>query len=388
MTGLSFQNSVKQFFTSVFLRGMRVFVKICFFLPVRKRIVFCSYAGRQAACNPLYLYRRLLADHPGEFECIWVLKKKEDIRLLQQQGIKAVRFFSPEHIWAELTSCISVNNSVCYFPPRRGQMKVNTWHGGGCYKRIGYKERMAGKNLVNSVRNVTHFISGSRYFTDHVIREALRYHKEVLETGMPRNDIFREDTGQAREKIKLQSAKLQSKKDHFWILYAPTWRYGEPVKEPDFKRVCEAVRQRFGQAAVILYRSHYLYDTECRLDNAVDVNSCPDMQELLCSCDMLITDYSSCIWDYSFTNKPCFLFVPDLEIYEKERGFCEDIHTWGFPVCTDNEALCGAIRNYSQADFEQKMRKHHEMLGSFEHGNASQKIWERILPEALKNIHG
>lgn len=50
-----------------------------------------------------------------------------------------------------------------------------------------------------------------------------------------------------------------------------------------------------------------------------DVSDYPEMQDLLCTADMLITDYSSSVWDYSFTYRPCFLFTPDLEEYKKNR---------------------------------------------------------------------
>ena len=116
----------------------------------------------------------------------------------------------------------------------------------------------------------------------------------------------------------------------------------------------------------------------------VDVSEYPDMQELLCACDVLITDYSSSIWDYSFTYKPCFLYVTDLEKYTSERGFGKDIYSWGFPVCKTDEELYQAIINFDEDKFKKKMKKHHEDLGSFEDGYATKRVCEYLIKEMEK----
>ena len=104
----------------------------------------------------------------------------------------------------------------------------------------------------------------------------------------------------------------------------------------------------------------------------------PDMQELLCVCDALITDYSSSMWDYSLTRKPCFLYVPDLKRYIEQRGFDKDIYTWGFPICVNNEDLEYAIYSVDLFDIERKMQNHQLDLGSFEKGQATSKVVKLI----------
>ena len=52
----------------------------------------------------------------------------------------------------------------------------------------------------------------------------------------------------------------------------------------------------------------------------IDATDYPDMQELLAVSDCLISDYSSCIWDYSIMGKPIYLYTPDVDEYDKERG--------------------------------------------------------------------
>ena len=74
------------------------------------------------------------------------------------------------------------------------------------------------------------------------------------------------------------------------------------------------------------------------------------MQELLAAADMLITDYSSCIWDYSFLYRPCFLYTPDLREYLAKTGFYVDIHEWPFPICENMEDLEKQMKQEFDAD--------------------------------------
>lgn len=96
------------------------------------------------------------------------------------------------------------------------------------------------------------------------------------------------------------------------MLFAPTWRKGRLRSEQlDIAMVKRAVSSKVGKSVVVLGRGHH---TESGIleKNVIDVSDFPDMQKLLIASDILITDYSSSMWDYSFTEKPCFLFTPDL----------------------------------------------------------------------------
>lgn len=105
-----------------------------------------------------------------------------------------------------------------------------------------------------------------------------------------------------------------------------------------------------------------------------DVSDYPEMQDLLCTADMLITDYSSSVWDYSFTYRPCFLFTPDLEEYKKKTDFYTPIEEWGFPICKTNEELRKQIEAFDENKFKQAMIRHHENLGSYEKGTATEEV--------------
>jgi CDP-glycerol glycerophosphotransferase len=108
------------------------------------------------------------------------------------------------------------------------------------------------------------------------------------------------------------------------------------------------------------------------------------MQELLLIADVLITDYSSCSWDFSLTSKPCFIFAPDLDYYLTNRGIYTPIDTWPYPLARTNEELVNNIINFEKREYDVKVKKHYEDLGSYEQGSATSKM-TGILQEIFKN---
>ena len=185
---------------------------------------------------------------------------------------------------------------------------------------------------------------------------------------MPRNDCLVKQT--VPDKKKSIRKKIGISEDCFAVLYAPTWREGlDQFELIDYEQIKAAFEKRFDKKCEILFRAH-IYGKE-KLSNVIDLTKYPDMQELLYTSDALITDYSSSMWDYSLTGRPCFLYVPDLQRYIKQRSFDMDIHTWGFPVCCSNRELKQAIENFNENEFRKKMICHQNTLGSFENGKAT-----------------
>jgi CDP-glycerol glycerophosphotransferase len=120
---------------------------------------------------------------------------------------------------------------------------------------------------------------------------------------------------------------------------------------------------------------HYIYRSENNVSKTViSVSDYPDMQELLCATDVLITDYSSCMWDFSFTYKPCFLYAPDLEEYKEARSFYTQPKEWPFSIAESNEQFIENIKNFDKETYEQAVKRHHYNLGSYETGTATEQL--------------
>ena len=367
-----------------------MFNRVFYVLPVKNnRILFNTYDGKHVCCNPRAIFEELMEKYPGRFEYVWTLSKDEELRQYKGETIKIVPLRSLQFYIMKATSKICVVNSASFpeIPLRKNQFQIYTHHGGGSYKTAGAAIKGANtrsniKKLKWDAANTSLFISSSHYFTEEVIRKQKLYDGEVYEYGMPRNDkLLNHDYSAGKNVFEFYNLDPSV---HI-ILYAPTYKDKSANKyDPlDVDATVRAAERRFGGKWVFLMRTHYLGSGNGDKARVVSATDYPDMQDLLAAADILISDYSSSIWDYSFTGKPCLLYTPDVDEYIANRGLDTPIETWGFPICRTNLDLEQNIICWDEVNFKKNMKKHHDILGSYESGKATQKVCERIYQECF-----
>ena len=354
-------------------------------LPLQDRVSFISFSGRQYSDSPMRISQTLHAQHP-EIQQVWAFNEPEKFAFLKEKGIKVVKYKSLKYLYYVMTSRVYVDNaefwSALKFRPE--QMVLQTWHGGGAYKRVGghridVNEREQ-RHAVEKMNKITLFLSSSKAFTEHVIRDAYQYRGEVLECGLPRNDdLFHPDssaTAKVRETLDLpEGAKI--------LIYAPTFRNSHSLDlyDVDFPRLKAALESRFGGQWIILLRMHYYLSDRVKaidLPYVRDVTDYYDMQDLLLCADVLLTDYSSCMWDFSLMHRPCFLYARDIAAYKGERDFYTPIESWPFPLASSNDELEQVIADFDEQRYHAAVDRHHAELGSTESGTAAQQCVDRI----------
>lgn len=375
---------------------LKLLLNIFRLFPLNRRcVVFESYAGTQISCNPYYIYKELYP-YQNDLNLIWVLSSN----VVSPTDIKYVRKNSFSYFYLLSTVKFYVTNTgiPTFLPIRKSQIFINTWHGGGAYKKCGVCDpQTADKNSYKLAKQAadrtTYFLSSSKAFTQIMSPSKLIPYSRFINTGMPRNDMFFH-----KEEVERYSAlvnkNLGISTDTFIVLYAPTYRNKE--SNPSFNFILdipsltESIKRRFRCAkVVVLFRCHYFLTQSFLTNNKADyqlmnVSTYPNMQELLCRANMLISDYSSCIWDYSFTYRPCILFTPDLDNFQNERDFYIPIKKWGFPIARNNSELNEAIELFDETLFKQAMINHHQQLGSYEQGTAAQQVSSLIMDKIKK----
>ena len=353
-------------------------------LPLQPRVNFIAFSGRQYSDSPRRISELLHREHP-EIQQVWAFNEPEKFRFLEEKGIKVVKYKSLEYLYYVMTSKVYVDNaefwSILKFRPE--QMVLQTWHGGGAYKRVGghridVNEREQ-QHAVEKMNKITLFLSSSKAFTDFVIRDAYQYQGEVLECGLPRNDDLLSSTPVSR---RVRDA-LNIPDDAKVLIYAPTFRNSHSLDlyDVDFAPLKAALERKFGGEWIIALRMHYYVADKAMasqapfLRNATDY---PDMQDLLQCADVLLTDYSSCMWDFSLLHRPCFLYARDISEYRGERDFYTPIDSWPFPLASDNDELEKIIAAFDADAYLDAVDRHHEELGSTESGTAARQCAERI----------
>jgi CDP-glycerol glycerophosphotransferase len=374
-------NTMMDQFTTLCSRCLRHVLKaFCIGRFHSNRIVFFSYFGKQYSCNPKYI-SDYLKEHVPSYELVWAFQKPEAFSDLEKKGIRIIRYCSLSFLHICLTSRYIITNSEVpsWFPLTKRQTLINTWHGGGAYKKVGasYTKETKGKQdraaLARELPCV--YLSSSKAFTKLTLEDSFHHTGEVLAYGMPRNDfLVKQNRPDFIEKVKKHFSLDSSM--HI-ALYAPTYREDKLAK--DYQLDCiqlkEVLHKRFGGTWCILYRMHYFVMEQFAASNDyIDASSYPDMQELLYAADVLITDYSSCMWDFALTYKPCFLYTTDLSCYDMERGFYTNIHTWPYPLSESMNELSHNIEQFNEKRYRKNIAEHFETLGCQETGDATQKV--------------
>ena len=104
-----------------------------------------------------------------------------------------------------------------------------------------------------------------------------------------------------------------------------------------------------------------------------------DMQELLAAADAVVSDYSSLMFDYGLTGRPCFQFAVDIEAYRQDRNFYFSLDQMPFPLAQDNDALERAVLEWREEEAAQAWKGFCETFGIREDGKASARCADWIL---------
>lgn len=356
--------------------------------PLKKKCVFfMSYNGTQYSCNPRAIYE-YMDSHYADFTFVWCAKESVCVKSCSEKNNSVT--VSPNSLKYFLllisSSYVFVNIELpTYIPKKKNAVWVNTWHAGGAFKKVEYPSEHLYARVTRKIqaRQTDFYISSCRKFTEVMSASTGISKEKFLEIGLPRNDVFF-DSDEKKNLIS-KNVRLQYKirEEDFVLLYAPTFRgdatHGQFEMKLDIPKIKSALNNRFGKNVVFLVRSHHAIKNYFeRYQDVVDVTSHTDMQELILAADALITDYSSCIYDFALTKKPAFLFTPDLEIYLKERGFYMNIGDWPYPYAETNDELERIILSFDEKKSREKINSYFQIVSSYDFGTACKELLRKI----------
>lgn len=353
----------------------------------RNKVLFYNYGGLGYRCNCKYIAEEILRKK-CPLQLVWVVS---DSRIKSEipEEIKVVEKGSFAYYRELYTSkiCIANNdNKLLTERKREGQYYINTWHGYGPFKKVAAATVGNDEQEIAAIKDnyakYDLFVTASRFYSE-VFHTSFLYDGEILECGAPRNDVFFKGNDFRRFVLK----KYQAASEKKIVLYAPTFRpdvansfekYGL-----DMGRTLAALEDRFDTEFVLLYRFHHMLYEAGRdkefYKEGIDVTFYPDVQELLVAADILITDYSSIMWDFSLQRKPVFLYQNDEKDYAEKPGFYAEPSEWPYrKACTEQEFL-ECIRNFDEEKYVRDVDCFLEKYGSCDDGHASERVVQRIM---------
>ncbi len=373
----------KELYTARLLK----FTQIClFWMPLKKNRVMVYIHDRKGfTCNPKYIVKKLVEQYGNKVEIIWTTMHPETCQEIRDLGVKVVKSNTLTQFKLYLKSKVFITNDS--FPSwarhRSGQVWINTWHAGMNYKHIGYdylapQSPIAAKLFRIKNKQPNYYLSGSEFFTEDTSKSFRLNKKVFLKTGLPRNDVFFEDPAPINKKVR---EYYGIDNDKHLAIFAPTFRRGmkSDTYGMDFELVRKALAARFGGEWVILFRNHNFVKSKQKYAGAVDVSAYHDMQELMVASDVLISDYSSCLYDFCITRKPAFVYATDLDNYmNNDRSFAYDFAKWPYPVATSNKELLERIVRFDDVMYKAKVEAHLIDAGAYDNGTASKQVADLI----------
>lgn len=358
-------------------------------LPVKKnKILFLSHLGKSYSCNPKYLCEYLAEQHKRVFDLVWVYTENAGVPKDLPKEVRVVKHYSYKYLYEISTAHYVVSNTRISdwfrFNKRKGQIYIQTWHSSLRLKKIEGDANL-GKDYEAFARKdstkIDYIVSGCEFSTQ-IFEHSFWYNGKILKIGTPRIDYLKSIT---QTEINAIYDKALLEKNIHYILYAPTFRKGNDLSayNIDYHKLVQSLVLKFGGAWKVLFRLHpnlqELVSVENLGDCCIDMTRYGDIQELLCVSDILITDYSSSMFDMAFLGKPCILYVSDLENYlANERNLYFDINYLPFIVAQNNEQLYNSIVNYDKETYDNGVYSFMGKIGSYELGDACEKITKAV----------
>lgn len=375
-------------YTTIFGNIGNCLMKLFGFLPIKKnKVVFQSFYGAYYSDNPKCLYEEMRKILP-DYDYVWLMKN-DNIKI---DGCRIVRSASIRALYEMATAKCWIDNSRKreWCVKRSSQYYVQTWHAG-----IGLKsgekacaDKLSPKYIesaINDSKMANLFLANSDW-GEKIYKTNFWYTGEILKKGIPREDALYKDSNKVHKKI---CSIYNEPSDMHFVLYAPTFRNNGSLKSynMDYEKVIDALKEKTGYSWKIILRLHpNIKDADTEIpysDIVLNGTQYNEINDLILASDILITDYSSCMFDGMIANKAVVIYASDIDEYKKERGYLFKWEELPFDIATNTDELIKIINLFKRTNYNKKVEAFKDTLGFVKGGNASEDVAKYIIEQIL-----
>ena len=352
------------------------------YLPIKQdKIVFNNFFGRGFGDSPKYIAEEIIRQELP-YELVWLTKDKNTE---VPYGIRKAILPTIRSIYDLSTAKVIISNVKMTLPyhKKQSQFYIQTWHGSVAFKAIekDAEEKLDPQYIKETKKDSTLinlFLSSNSIQTKE-IRDSFWYNGEIFECGSPRNDMLYRPNDEKDTIKQIIGLPLESKV----ALYAPTFRDDDntDIYDIDLEKIREILVDKTGDDWRVLPRLHPNVREKSLMKTSMyvtDTTLYPDMQQLLFVADILITDYSTTIYDAAILQKVIFLYTPDLDKYNAERGLKPLYFNLGIPHCRNSHELMDHISKFDKEEYLKNLDKFLQSITIFDDGYASWRVVKRI----------
>lgn len=372
-------------------------------IPVnRKKIVFMSsYRGTSYSGNPRAIYEKMVQlGLDKQYNCYWVFLENVNNYKVPGNAVK-INYKSLSFIvnLARAKFWVFEADASELLFKKKNQVYIQTWHGTPLKKLgldVDHYISLDGKKGIDDYKKSIlreserwDYLVVQNDFSENTFRRCFGYKNKIIHSGYPRNDYLFEYNNlvyinEVKEKYNLPLDKKI-------ILYAPTFRddqIKDGVRYFDLQLDLNYIEKELSNEYCIVIKCHYLVK---RIENL----SCDnkdfyriadkdvDIKDLYLASDILVTDYSSVMFDFALLNKPMYFFCYDIDNYEDNlRGFYFNfIEESPGPICKNNKDLLANLRLSNNEYFEEygnRVTAFKNKYSQYDSGSASKAVIEII----------
>lgn len=359
-----------------------------------KKIVFFSFEnGGRYSDHGKYITESL-AGRIKDLDIVWTVN---DLNTSLPKGVRPIYIHNWKSVINEAETAaiwVSCDPLPSYLIKREGQRYLQTKHWASVTLKkfylddTSYADRGDYYERWSKNGKIMDYILVGSSFDEDSCRRGFGFEGECVYVGSPRSDVLFM-SGSSRKKV-YEKYNIDSSKR--CVLYAPTFRirkhsdYNESVEaenDMDFHGLTESLSGRFGGEWVILKRLHPQIPKENRGVNeefTIDAGDYPDSQELVGAADVLISDYSSIMFEPAFVRKPVFLYAPDRADYiNGERELLIDYETLPFSIAETFEEMTDNIEDFDLEEYKRNVSEFLDRYGVHEDGHASERAAKFIM---------
>lgn len=333
------------------------------------------------------------------YKTLCLFAPKTDSEIFYENELAKIKYDMRFTKYYARAKCIFVNDY--YLPafankPRKGSRLVQLWHGCGAFKKWGYSTRESSWGLksdffekYNVHKTYTDIIT-SAPSVNKIYAEAFDADiSKVKSLGVARTDVFfdksfiDEKTAQVREKYNIPDNKKI-------IVWAPTYR-GDNLQKShnELTLELEKMYNELKDEYVLLIKLHphlvkgfnaQTFAPDYMKDFAIKPHPSYPIENLLCAADIVVSDYSSLIFEYSLLERPMIFFAYDLDEYEDSRSFYYNYSSFvPGPIVKDTDGIINEIRKAEKSfDKEVVISFKNEFMSSCD-GNSAKRIFDEMI---------
>lgn len=349
------------------------------FLPLQNKVVFRNFNGKGLGDDPKYIALELVKTYPN-IKPIWLASDPNTPHPSQIQIVKYRSLFAYYHLATAKVWVNNIKHSSMYLPKRKGQFYIQTWHAPFGLKKIEADANMPEEYIQRAKMDAaqTDLMYANSDFRIQTYKTKFWYNGPVIKSDSPRISILFQ---MPKSKVKAIRQKLKIFKNNGIVLYAPTFRANFPFDFHafDFQKMTKRLEIKFQKPFTMLLRLHpndtAKFKNIVLPSSVVNVCNYPDMQELLAISDVLITDFSSSMFDFAMVRKPVFLFAKDFDTYlSRERNLCIPQKDLPFPISKTETDLYQSIQSFDPCRYKNRINNFCEKYGIQDSGQGAKSI--------------